>query len=1080
MKHIILSLLFALLAPFAASAATHDGFVIYVDNQTTWGENLHLYMWGDKNDLNGGWPGMAITGYETIDGVNYAYFDMGAEASGLKENLIFNNNGAPQLSDYKVTLDKDYYFRVEDSGITPLTGPQTAAGVALWPANVVLAKKADQVRVLSMNNSLIHYENEWQDDMFNSIAKAAGADALWTAHTNLGKTLAYHYNEGEGLTDAGVPSARMLVRKQPWSHIILQEQTALPRTDFATFRANVERWVKYIRTEGGNPNAVIIVPLNWAYNAWSSFTSDNAQFRDSYYKMAQELGVTVTPVGLAYQLAFEAEGSEEVATWFKDDRHPTQKATYMAACMEYANITGVDPTTIAWAPATITADEAAKMRSYAKQALEAWTQTVDQHAGTVRYELHQLSTEGLSMEKLNAESISVNAGGTMAEGVFTAAGELGSYTVTAAYDGRQYNATVSVAAPKMEVEVLPSVSINDEQLTVTENFDALPCPAADAAVIEKGYVSNEPSTLPTGWRIERNQVGPRTVGSYADAAEAAQYQGGVSLPSNAANGTWNFGMNGNSDRAVGGITTGVADGARTINVMLHLTNDSQTSYPEIKLAYDVEKYRDGSNAAGFDVTLYVSDNGVTWAPVGDAFNTHFEPGTGQIGYETVPCQTVHVEGTVAHKFAAGTDLYFAWSSSVTSGDNCASAPALAIDNVSLEAVPASIPTAAHYLYVDDQTGWETISVYAYGDAELYGAWPGQFVQGTKTIDDVTYKVFTLPASSGNYNLIFNNGNNGIQLGDFAVEATKDYYLRATAAGVQEINVENPGGDEPTEPDYAAIELSTSAASYAQNFDTLPCPAADATVIEKGYVSNEPSTLPTGWRIERNQVGPRVIGAYADAALAAQYQGGVSLPSNAANGTWNFGMNGSTDRAVGGMTTSVSNGARTINVMAAFKNVDDADIESLDIAYDVEKYRDGTNPGKFYVKLFTSADGITWTAAEGEAFTFLNEPGTVTGGFEVVPAQTTNVSSTLAQRVEAGKWLYLCWSICTSTGVGTDCAQAPALAIDNVEIAAKFAQPEGIATATAAPASATIYNLMGQRVNATQSGIYVKNGRKFVK
>lgn len=95
MKIAFLSLLFVLLAPFAASAGTaHDGFVIYVDNQTSWGENLHLYLWGDKNDLNGEWPGMAISGHESIDGIDYAFFDLGADATGLSENLIFNNNGS--------------------------------------------------------------------------------------------------------------------------------------------------------------------------------------------------------------------------------------------------------------------------------------------------------------------------------------------------------------------------------------------------------------------------------------------------------------------------------------------------------------------------------------------------------------------------------------------------------------------------------------------------------------------------------------------------------------------------------------------------------------------------------------------------------------------------------------------------------------------------------------------------------------------------------------------------------------------------------------------------------------------------
>ena len=100
----------------------HDGFVVYVDNQTTW-DALTLYMWGDVNDLNGGWPGMAPTGTQTIKGVTYTYFDMGEANTGLKENLIFNNNnGGSQLSDFAYTIDHDVYLRITDSGVEEIGG----------------------------------------------------------------------------------------------------------------------------------------------------------------------------------------------------------------------------------------------------------------------------------------------------------------------------------------------------------------------------------------------------------------------------------------------------------------------------------------------------------------------------------------------------------------------------------------------------------------------------------------------------------------------------------------------------------------------------------------------------------------------------------------------------------------------------------------------------------------------------------------------------------------------------------------------------------------------------------------------
>lgn len=95
----------------------HDGYVVYVDDQTGW-EDLTLYMWGDTNDLNGGWPGMSVTGEVTLQGVKLKYFDMGEANTGLNENLIFNNGGnGAQLPDFNFTIDRDVYLRITESGV---------------------------------------------------------------------------------------------------------------------------------------------------------------------------------------------------------------------------------------------------------------------------------------------------------------------------------------------------------------------------------------------------------------------------------------------------------------------------------------------------------------------------------------------------------------------------------------------------------------------------------------------------------------------------------------------------------------------------------------------------------------------------------------------------------------------------------------------------------------------------------------------------------------------------------------------------------------------------------------------------
>ncbi len=95
----------------------HDGFVVYVDNQTGW-DAITLYMWGDVNNLNGDWPGMAPTGTVKLNGTTWTFFDMGADNSGLSENLIFNNaGGGTQLPDFAFTIDRDIYLRVTESGV---------------------------------------------------------------------------------------------------------------------------------------------------------------------------------------------------------------------------------------------------------------------------------------------------------------------------------------------------------------------------------------------------------------------------------------------------------------------------------------------------------------------------------------------------------------------------------------------------------------------------------------------------------------------------------------------------------------------------------------------------------------------------------------------------------------------------------------------------------------------------------------------------------------------------------------------------------------------------------------------------
>ena len=93
------------------------------------------------------------------------------------------------------------------------------------------------------------------------------------------------------------------------------------------------------------------------------------------------------------------------------------------------------------------------------------------------------------------------------------------------------------------------------------------------------------------------------------------------------------------------------------------------------------------------------------------------------------------------------------------------------------------------VYVQDETGWDQVSLYVWGTSEIFGGWPGASPAGTEEIGGVTYKYFEVPASAfGNTaNFILNNGGNGSQLENFdclkGQTVTRDYYFHFTADNV---------------------------------------------------------------------------------------------------------------------------------------------------------------------------------------------------------------------------------------------------------------------------------------------------------
>ena len=120
-----------------------------------------------------------------------------------------------------------------------------------------------------------------------------------------------------------------------------------------------------------------------------------------------------------------------------------------------------------------------------------------------------------------------------------------------------------------------------------------------------------------------------------------------------------------------------------------------------------------------------------------------------------------------------------------------------------------------HFYIDDQTGWgNNFALYVWGDAELYGGWPGARNPSVTLINGVGFKTFTYTAAPGaavNYHLIANdNGNSNTQLRDVDVTVARDYYFRATTSGMVEI--EAPAASTPVIGTFA-VDSTTAISSY---------------------------------------------------------------------------------------------------------------------------------------------------------------------------------------------------------------------------------------------------------------------------
>jgi endonuclease G len=218
----------------------------------------------------------------------------------------------------------------------------------------------------------------------------------------------------------------------------------------------------------------------------------------------------------------------------------------------------------------------------------------------------------------------------------------------------------------------------------TQNFSSMGIPLTNPA----------PSNLPADFRQDTISA-PRSVGSFSAASTQTARVGGANVSTTAANGSYNFGTGtttlGDSDRAVGFISSATA--TMSGNLYAQFNNNTGSALSGLLISYNVEKYRNGSNPAGFRYQLFYSLDGFAWTNAGPDFFTSFPADADNSGFATAPGATAAVTNkTISVSVANGANIFLAWNYSVVSGSTTSNAQALAIDNISVLGIGAAVPT----------------------------------------------------------------------------------------------------------------------------------------------------------------------------------------------------------------------------------------------------------------------------------------------------------------------------------------------------------------------------------------------------
>ena len=176
-------------------------------------------------------------------------------------------------------------------------------------------------RVLFIGNSYTFY-NGGIPNALNRLSKGA-LDC--TPSVSGGKSLAWHYNQGEALK---------VLRSERWDDIVLQDYSLQTLNKIDLFFLFVRRFDAEIDAIGAR---------TVLYQTWprKNLPQTGPRIYDAYEDAAAENTARLAPVGKAFEASLKER--PELDLYTQDNSHPNPAGTYLAACVFYATLLDRSP-----------------------------------------------------------------------------------------------------------------------------------------------------------------------------------------------------------------------------------------------------------------------------------------------------------------------------------------------------------------------------------------------------------------------------------------------------------------------------------------------------------------------------------------------------------------------------------------------------------------------------------------------------------------------------------------------------------------------------------------------------------------